>query len=310
MTFKTFFKACGKALIYFCIFIGSQLLIVTAASYIVSLFVGTSLSYEMLSQGLEPASDAFWESYVTQALERAADILNQYVSLISIIADLIAIGICIAISASRKVSLSADPGVRKIPLSKIPILALFGLTLNFTTAFALKNIPFPADWVDSYVENVSSLTNPAMIAISSIFTILVAPVCEELIFRGFIYSRLKTGMPMAAAILISSWLFGMVHGTMIWIIYAGILGMILCWIYEKTGSLTSSIIVHIFFNAVGFITEYWGDMISERTFLILSRVSLIIVFSIIVYIQRVSPNKIYFTLDGGEEKSDSGSDRI
>ena len=73
---------------------------------------------------------------------------------------------------------------------------------------------------------------------------------------------------MFAAMLISSWVFGMVHGDLIWFMYAFLLGIVLTYIGEKCGALTASIIVHMAFNLFGSLTGLLGDM-SETTFFIL-----------------------------------------
>ena len=52
----------------------------------------------------------------------------------------------------------------------------------------------------------------ANVVVSIIVTVISAPIVEEVTFRGFMYGQLKGGMPMFAAMLISSWVFGMVHG--------------------------------------------------------------------------------------------------
>ncbi|SHI41383.1 hypothetical protein SAMN02745181_0070 [Rubritalea squalenifaciens DSM 18772] len=79
---------------------------------------------------------------------------------------------------------------------------------------------------------------------------IVAPLCEEIIFRGYLYSVTKryTG-PIFAAIC-TGVLFGAVHGEVWSFIPLSILGIILACVYEFTGSLWSSILTHALFNGV------------------------------------------------------------
>lgn len=83
--------------------------------------------------------------------------------------------------------------------------------------------------------------------------VIVAPIVEETIFRGFLYGKLRESrMPMWPAILTVSALFGLAHGQ--WNVGIGtfILSIILCYLREATGSVWSGILVHMLNNAVAF----------------------------------------------------------
>lgn len=94
--------------------------------------------------------------------------------------------------------------------------------------------------------------------------VIVPPITEEIVFRGFIYSSLKKAIPLIVAAIITSLLFGAGHlmqGTGSQPLYiAGIdtfvLSMILIWLREKTGSLWSSIFLHGLKNGTAFVTLF------------------------------------------------------
>lgn len=87
--------------------------------------------------------------------------------------------------------------------------------------------------------------------------ILLAPVGEELLFRGVLQTGLKKVMPYRRHTLLHRWLailftaliFGFMHtGTPQYIPALFMLAVVLGYIYERTGSLTIPILIHILFN--------------------------------------------------------------
>lgn len=90
--------------------------------------------------------------------------------------------------------------------------------------------------------------NTLFLLYSTVFVTVIGPVFEEIFFRGFMYSaiRKKTGVP--AAILLTSFLFSLLHTNIVGFLPIMVLGVLLAYLYEKTGSLVSPIIVHIIHN--------------------------------------------------------------
>jgi membrane protease YdiL (CAAX protease family) len=92
---------------------------------------------------------------------------------------------------------------------------------------------------------------------SGVLIIGAAPFSEEVFFRGFVFGGLRRKLPFWAAALIAGALFGVVHFT--GVSSAGVLpqlavlGVILCWLYERTGSIWTTILVHALNNLLAFI---------------------------------------------------------
>ena len=82
----------------------------------------------------------------------------------------------------------------------------------------------------------------------SIAAVLVAPIAEELFFRGFLYGLVRRYLPPVAAIPIVGILFGMLHPPVAAMLPMCVLGALLCYIYEKTARLTVAIAIHVLFN--------------------------------------------------------------
>ena len=94
--------------------------------------------------------------------------------------------------------------------------------------------------------------------------IAVAPVIEEVFFRGFLYRALRSRFGVLSAAAIDGVLFGIVHHDYTaegWLIVPplGVLGFIFCLVYERTGSLFPVIGLHAFNNALAYGVQTDGD---------------------------------------------------
>jgi len=91
----------------------------------------------------------------------------------------------------------------------------------------------------------------------AVLVIVVAPIVEEIFFRGFVYKSLRSSLPIWAAALVAGVVFGLVH------IFTGaiavplliVFGAILCLVYERTGSLYPVIGMHALVNTLAFVVD-------------------------------------------------------
>ena len=91
-----------------------------------------------------------------------------------------------------------------------------------------------------------------------IFTalVVVAPLFEEIIFRGFLFGTLRRTIPVVAAALVTSIVFAIVHGQWNVGIDVFALSLISCFLRYKTGSLWPSILLHMTKNGLAFYLLY------------------------------------------------------
>jgi len=99
-------------------------------------------------------------------------------------------------------------------------------------------------------ENVFDST--AVVAIAGVAIVLAAPIAEEVFFRGFLFPGLLRYIPMLPSALASGAIFSLAHGNIGLIIPFSIVGAILAWLYVKTNSLLTPILVHLLFNLTSF----------------------------------------------------------
>lgn len=79
--------------------------------------------------------------------------------------------------------------------------------------------------------------------------VLILPLCEELLFRGALYGGLRRRLPAPLAMLASGLLFGLLHDASV-ILPVAVLGTVLAWLYERSGSLLAPYLVHVLQNGI------------------------------------------------------------
>jgi uncharacterized protein len=96
-------------------------------------------------------------------------------------------------------------------------------------------------------------SNLALIAAGVMF-VLVAPIAEELFFRGFFYGSLRSRLSPVASALIVGLVFGAIHATtgLSAVPALVVFGVVLCLLRERTGSLYPCIGLHAFNNAIAY----------------------------------------------------------
>ncbi len=90
--------------------------------------------------------------------------------------------------------------------------------------------------------------NPTFLIYSSIFASVFGPFIEELFFRGFLYNAAKKRMGTLWGMVLTSGIFAALHTNVVGFLPIMALGILLTYMYEKTGSLISSITVHVSHN--------------------------------------------------------------
>ena len=85
---------------------------------------------------------------------------------------------------------------------------------------------------------------------------IIAPFAEEFFFRGMLYTWLDRSLGKTPGILISSLVFGALHGDLVIGTVAFALGILLAWSYERSKSLWAAFIIHAINNGVKIVLLY------------------------------------------------------
>lgn len=88
--------------------------------------------------------------------------------------------------------------------------------------------------------------------------IVLAPIAEEIICRGAVYGGLRHKLGVVPSVILGGIVFGVIHLDG-WIsLVMMFMGMVMCVVYEKTGSLIYPIILHMINNVVSMVSMYLG----------------------------------------------------
>jgi membrane protease YdiL (CAAX protease family) len=167
----------------------------------------------------------------------------------------IAIVISVPYIWRRKTSLQ-DLGINRLPywsdigLSIVGFIiysVLIALVLAAVTAW----IPaFPVDQAqDTGFKSLGSQTDN-MLAFLTL--VVLAPIAEETLFRGYLYGKLKSYVPAIWAALATSLLFAIAHQQWNVGVDVFVLSMILCWLRSLTGSIWAGVLVHMIKNGLAY----------------------------------------------------------
>lgn len=107
------------------------------------------------------------------------------------------------------------------------------------------------EWMAAYQDIMNRAGYSSVSILLAIYTIILAPVAEELAFRGLTYRFARKAFPFWGANILQALLFGVIHMNMIQGIYAFALGLFLGWVCRTGHSIKYSILLHIFFNILG-----------------------------------------------------------
>ena len=88
----------------------------------------------------------------------------------------------------------------------------------------------------------------AFLAYTTVFAAVAGPMVEELFFRGFMYGALKKYIGIFWATMATAVLFSALHTDVVGFLPIVVLGIALAYVYEKTGTLVSSITLHMIHN--------------------------------------------------------------
>lgn len=233
---KKGFKAVGKAVAYFAVYLMTQLLV----SIVYSTVLSTKMTMEIMAAGEELDVMAMTEALTAEVLNHAMEM--------TFIAGIVALLVYWLVFIIRKKKFAKEVSLRSIPVKGILPIAILAAGFNVVTSVIISNFPWPQGWMDSYMQNASAIDGSLMAWLTAV---LMAPVLEEIVFRGLMYTRLKKGLPVIAAAIVTSLAFGIAHGTIIWAIYTFVFSMVLIWVFEKFQSLAACIALHMAYNLSG-----------------------------------------------------------
>lgn len=191
-------------------------------------------------------------------------VLNTILSAFLYVITLVMVGILPAILKKYRTSRD-DIGLTRLPLWTDIFITPAGLIVYLIfSALLMLLMTHLFKWVDvNQVQDTgfSHLSQSYEYLLAFITLVIIAPVVEEILFRGYLYGKLKKYVPIWISIIITSALFGAFHGSWALAIDTFSLSVVLCLLREITGNLWASILLHMTKNGIAYYILFINPLI-------------------------------------------------
>lgn len=178
---------------------------------------------------------------------------------------------------------------KKAPIWKYSMVIVISLAISF----GLNNLIIMANLsnISPEYEETLKLLYSAKLPLQLICLGVLIPICEELVFRGLLFKRLRAQGKFLQAALYSSLVFGLLHVNLVQMLYGFLLGIMLAYVYEKFGSVKAPILAHISMNIFSVLaTEYqlFDWLVAEKMRIAIATVICAFLASTMyVFVQRI-----------------------
>ncbi len=133
---------------------------------------------------------------------------------------------------------------------------LLGIGLQMGIAGVVNLISsIKPEWFNAYDEVINTLGMGNSL-ISTVYIAIIAPISEEIIFRGVIMEKFRKNMTFFKANILQALLFGIYHMNIVQGTYAFIMGLFAGLVYYKLKSLYAVILLHMIINISGLLLEF------------------------------------------------------
>jgi membrane protease YdiL (CAAX protease family) len=155
-------------------------------------------------------------------------------------------------------------GASRRPASTLAAMIVGALALSQvleSLAYLVGAGPGPSlDWI----ARTLAAASPLELLLAVLVIGGLAPVGEELFFRGFMQTRLRQVWSAGPAILVSALAFGLIHGEWAHGVLAAGLGLYLGLIAERTGSVLPAVLCHVANNTMSVLLSAWAGPLHGR----------------------------------------------
>ena len=180
---------------------------------------------------------------------------NWFMTLFSAIVYALSLAIIIGIPwRFMKIKTTRDElGLRGLPTWTDLLLAPVGFLVVLVLIMVLRLFLPSVDW-NQKQENIqfNDFQNIGNYLLAFFCLVVLAPIAEEIIFRGWFYGKLRARMAALPAILIVSVLFGVVHLQLNVALTVAAMSAVMCVSRELTGTIWTGILIHMINNDFAF----------------------------------------------------------
>ncbi len=263
------FSSMLHAICYFILFLVIQSVVATGFQLVAAFAASaeyTNNYFEEHGINIEALSDEeYLEIIETITIESESVMMDAMLAvdtnMISAVASVVVVLALLVLAKYKRRKFSDHTSLYFAPLKNPRAWAAIpaGIAMHSIVLFIISIIPFPESVIESYNE-LYAFIGESPLWLEIIAVVVLAPIVEELVFRGCIHSRLRRSMKPLTAALISAFIFGVAHGHIISVVYAFTLGLVLTYLYERYNSVVIPMIFHAAFNGANYL-----PIITENT---------------------------------------------
>ncbi len=138
--------------------------------------------------------------------------------------------------------------------TRLPVLLLLGFGIQVLGSAVISILSNAApDLFSSYKELIQSMSGSEASWMTVFSVSLLAPIAEELLFRGVALNYAKRALPVKAAIFFQAVLFGIYHLNLVQFVYATLIGTLLGMLAHRAGSVIPGIVLHVIINVSAYL---------------------------------------------------------
>ncbi len=250
---KKFAGAVGRAFLYMLVYLGSQIIVTIVYSIVI--FARVAMANPSLLQG---DLGSLVQHVTEKTLEGSMAVLVISLALTILI-------YLVFFIARKKNFLKEIHAVRPAGDYLVWLMIPMGILWQFFISGAMSFLPIPQTMLEDYAYTFD-LTMGGSALWQVIAVVVAAPICEEVVFRGLVYTRLKKGMATWVALILQALVFGLVHGQIVWISYAFVTGIIIGLLFEAYDSLLAPLLFHFAVNASSYLMPLMPDFNGAQYF--------------------------------------------
>jgi len=237
------------------IFLGIQIIVGIG----IALYYTATVILPKLSQGFD-------SSILTKQM---TEWITGQTLLIALICDLTVLPLLVFLYF-RQMKGKRRPALSSFKIADYLLVAGLAVFANLTVSYFITGFDILKYFPD-YQVIMEGISGPIILQIITVG--IVAPIAEEFLMRGVVLNRLLGYIRVRPALFMQAALFGILHLNLLQGMYAGVLGLLMGYIYIKYGSLLMTILFHITMNTLSIvIPESFAEGVNPFIILIVSAV--------------------------------------
>jgi len=169
---------------------------------------------------------------------------------------LVAVAVYWLLARRHRVPVRASLGLASFPLGRLGAPFAGGIALQFLTALLVAAAPPPTD--REFIFDLFLKSGTWTVAFFFVAAVCLAPLLEEILFRGMLLPALVPRLGFLRAALLVTLLFAALHGFQVGMYWPALTGIFLCgwilaWLRQRSGVLWPSVAFHVGFNFTAFL---------------------------------------------------------